>query len=76
MLGLNSTLPLKTETPPASSAVSSCQVHGHRHSPYWRLLAPLPPLASVQVLLTASFSGLQTFTHRIWSRSQSMGLSR
>ena len=34
------------------------------------------PPASVQALLTASFSGLQTFTHRIWSRSQSMGLSR
>lgn len=31
---------------------------------------------SVHPLLTASFSGLQTFTQRIWSRSQSMGLSR
>lgn len=37
---------------------------------------PCCPACPCQPLLTASFSGLQTFTHRIWSRSQSMGLSR
>lgn len=34
------------------------------------------PACLCQPLLTASFSGLQTFTHRMWSSSQSMGLSR
>lgn len=31
--------------------------------------------SSLYCLLTASFSGLQAFTHRMWSNNQSMGLS-
>lgn len=51
------------------------EAHTHRHSKM-EVVCLTAQSASQQPLLTASFSGLQTFTHRMWSRSQSMGLSR
>ena len=57
------------------ATVSSRRAHGHQQSLKEAARSTAPP-ASLQALLTASFSGLQTFTQRMWSRSQSMGLSR
>lgn len=74
-LGLSSALPPRLVLLTAA-APSPCVMRGDTDIVHAGGCMLHRPARLCAALLTASFSGLQTFTHKMWSRSQSMGLSR